>query len=149
MSDAVIDLPARKWSREQYGVVILTAAALAGGVLLHAYAPAALHLPSCVFHELTGLYCPGCGATRALHHLLNLEFATAIRCNLMFVLALPFLTLWLIRKALRTFHLYILDPWLSPVLTLSIANTRILTAVILAWCLVRNLAIPWLAIPPQ
>ena len=149
MSDAIIALPARKWSREQCGVVILATAALVGGVLLHAYAPATLHLPSCVFHELTGLYCPGCGATRAMHHLLNLEFAAAIRCNLMFVLAFPFLTLWLIRKALRTFHLYILDQWINPALTLSITNTRILTAVILAWCIVRNLPIAWFAIPPQ
>ena len=30
-------------------------------------------LPKCLFHEWTGLYCPGCGGTRALYALLQLR----------------------------------------------------------------------------
>ena len=30
----------------------------------------------CVFHKLTGLYCPGCGAGRALSALLHLHLVT-------------------------------------------------------------------------
>ena len=41
----------------------------------------------CVFHELTGLYCPGCGITRLLFSLLELNFFQAFRSNpLVFIL---------------------------------------------------------------
>ena len=49
--------------------------------------------PQCMFHEITGLDCPGCGAQRALHHLLHGEVVAALRFNAMFVLSLP-LALW-------------------------------------------------------
>ena len=40
----------------------------------------------CPFNRLTGLYCPGCGTTRALHALLHLDIGLAIRDNAVFVL---------------------------------------------------------------
>lgn len=46
-------------------------------------------LPKCFFHELTGLYCPGCGVQRSLHSLLNGHILTAANYNLLFVLFLP------------------------------------------------------------
>jgi len=46
-------------------------------------------LPSCLFHKFTGLYCPGCGMTRATHHLLHGHLLTALHCNALFTLALP------------------------------------------------------------
>ena len=46
-------------------------------------------LPKCFFHELTGLYCPGCGVQRSLHSLLNGHILTAVDYNLLFVLFLP------------------------------------------------------------
>jgi hypothetical protein len=45
--------------------------------------------PQCVFHQLTGLDCPGCGAQRALHQLLHGHIVAALRLNAMFVLSLP------------------------------------------------------------
>lgn len=43
--------------------------------------------PRCVFHAVTGLDCPGCGGTRALHHLLHGRFLEAARYNaLLYVL---------------------------------------------------------------
>jgi hypothetical protein len=47
--------------------------------------------PPCLFHELTGLDCPGCGGQRALHQLLHGNVIAAIRLNAMFVLSLPLL----------------------------------------------------------
>lgn len=40
----------------------------------------------CVFLELTGLWCPGCGATRAVYALMHLDLAGALRMNAFLVL---------------------------------------------------------------
>ena len=45
--------------------------------------------PPCLFHQVTGLDCPGCGAQRALHQLLHGHIIAAIRLNAMFVVSLP------------------------------------------------------------
>lgn len=51
----------------------------------------------CTFKSLTGLECPGCGGQRAIHFLLHGQILTAMRYNLFFVIALPFLCLFYIR----------------------------------------------------
>lgn len=45
--------------------------------------------PTCMFHQITGLDCPGCGSLRALHHLLHGEVGTALRFNAFLILSLP------------------------------------------------------------
>jgi Protein of unknown function (DUF2752) len=50
-------------------------------------------LPPCPFNWLTGLYCPGCGATRALHALIHGDVAKAFSMNPVFVFAMPVLAL--------------------------------------------------------
>ena len=52
----------------------------------------------CVFHKLTGLYCPGCGAGRALSALLHLHLVDAIDYNVFFVMALPLAAYYLLKK---------------------------------------------------
>lgn len=42
--------------------------------------------PGCVFHRLTGLFCPGCGATRALHDLVHGDIVGAWAMNPFFVI---------------------------------------------------------------
>jgi hypothetical protein len=65
-------------------LVVLTAL---GAV--YAVDPATSRLfPPCLFHSLTGLQCPGCGGTRALHQLLHGNVGAAFRLNpLLFVVA--------------------------------------------------------------
>lgn len=46
--------------------------------------------PPCPLHFLTGIYCPGCGSTRALHELLHGHLRAAAGFNLIMLLALPF-----------------------------------------------------------
>ena len=55
--------------------------------------------PTCYFHLLTGLYCPGCGGLRAIHQLLHGNLAAAARLNLLVILSLPAAVLvWRVRS---------------------------------------------------
>ncbi|MDR1881409.1 MAG: DUF2752 domain-containing protein [Prevotella sp.] len=45
----------------------------------------------CTFKGATGLECPGCGGQRALHFLLHGDIPEALRYNVFFVVAAPFL----------------------------------------------------------
>lgn len=50
--------------------------------------------PRCLFHQLTGLNCPGCGSTRALYALLHGEIQTALRDNALFIISLAGGAIW-------------------------------------------------------
>ena len=68
--------------------------------LLWRFDPSETRVPLCTFHALTGLDCPGCGATRATHELLHGRLSTALRYNALWVLLLP-LTAYLTISELR------------------------------------------------
>jgi len=52
--------------------------------------------PKCPFLWLTGWKCPGCGAQRAVHHLLHGNVLEAFRVNFLFVLAFPYVLFGLV-----------------------------------------------------
>ncbi|GMK40290.1 hypothetical protein PCCS19_33460 [Paenibacillus sp. CCS19] len=53
----------------------------------------------CVFHLVTGLYCPGCGITRTTLSLLHGQLAQAFRYNpLVFALAPMYAVYWLFMR---------------------------------------------------
>ena len=54
-------------------------------------------LPKCMFHQLTGLYCPGCGATRALSALLHGDVLVSLHNNLLLVPLLSLIAVLLIK----------------------------------------------------
>ncbi|MBN1125368.1 MAG: DUF2752 domain-containing protein [Sedimentisphaerales bacterium] len=67
-------------------------ALVVGGICLFLFDPAeAGFFPVCPFHRLTGLYCSGCGSTRAIHALLHGKFLDALDMNPLMVIALPFI----------------------------------------------------------
>lgn len=78
------------------GIIIV----LAGVALLLALFDPVLSAfyPSCPFHALTGLHCPGCGSTRALHALFTGHPLQAAGFNLLAVLAVPAVLFILIRR---------------------------------------------------
>lgn len=116
--------------------------ALALCILLHFYPPQQLHLPPCLFHEITGLYCPGCGSARALHHLMNFEIIQAMQCNLFFVFLAPFLLYIFLQKLTESLGIKPL-----PMLTLTPQVGRTLAVLILLWWFLRNLPFDIFKIP--
>ena len=55
--------------------------------------------PKCVFREVSGLHCAGCGGTRAAHALTKFELGVAFRKNPLIIILLPFLTLGIALEA--------------------------------------------------
>jgi hypothetical protein len=92
--------------------------------------------PPCMFHQYTGLNCPGCGSLRALHHLSHGELAAAFRCNPLFMALLPLFAFIGFRWWKRGRGAFGNDPIL-----LRPATAWTLLAVTLAFTILRNL--PW------
>jgi hypothetical protein len=80
--------------RGRAGPLLAAGGFVAGCLVLRAVDPAG-GPTICPFKAWTGLDCPGCGATRAAHQLLNGHVLAAMDLNVMFVLAVPFVLWWL------------------------------------------------------
>ena len=50
----------------------------------------------CVYYQLSGLYCSGCGMTRATFSLLQLDFYQAFRYNAFAIIIIPLIGLYII-----------------------------------------------------
>jgi hypothetical protein len=71
---------------------------IAGAVYLFVFEPGRTgFFPVCLFRLLTGLTCPGCGTTRALHEIMHGHFQAAFMLNPLLLLAIPFLLYALLR----------------------------------------------------
>jgi len=68
---------------------VVVALLLAAGILLDALDGVGL-ISGCPLHRFTGLYCAGCGGTRAIHALLHGDLVGSFRMN---ALLMPFLLL--------------------------------------------------------
>lgn len=67
---------------------IFTCVLLAGFFYYFAVAIVKINVP-CVFHELTGLLCPGCGITRMILSILRLDFYAAYGYNKCIFVTIP------------------------------------------------------------
>jgi hypothetical protein len=87
-------------SRRLWLAIALTLG-VAGAAWLRGHNPTSVnYLPHCVFHDLTGLHCPGCGATRAFYSLAHGQVLLALHCNPLLVLLLPLLAWWGVQWAI-------------------------------------------------
>jgi len=108
---------------------------LAAGIVLRVFDPAASGIfPPCPFHYLTGLYCPGCGSLRAIHHLLHGNLQAAWAMNPLAVLLLPFVGYGLAAEAFVQMRGQRLSRWILPGFWI-----RVLGAIIVGFGVVRNL----------
>jgi Protein of unknown function (DUF2752) len=67
-------------------------ASLAGAAILYGFPPEQYDFyPQCPVFRYLHVYCPGCGATRALAALLHLRIAEAVHYNALVVMLVPVL----------------------------------------------------------
>jgi hypothetical protein len=85
-------------------VIVFSILALSLAIfVLHRFDPAkVLFYPTCLFHDLTGLNCPGCGTLRALHQLSRGHLKTALHYNPLTIIALPFLGWYFLSELLKS-----------------------------------------------
>lgn len=81
---------------------VTVAAASAAAVLYTVDPNEPGHYPTCPFLAVSGLYCPGCGALRAIHDLLHGDVAGALARNPAVLIALPYLLVALVTWWRRT-----------------------------------------------
>lgn len=97
--------------------------------------------PPCPLHAWTGLYCPGCGSTRALHALLHGDVAQALAMNPLLVCLLPVLAAMALNAAGWS-------PRGSEALWRALSKPKPWLWLLLGYALLRNLPWPpfaWLA----
>ena len=89
--------------------------------------------PRCVFLNLTGLKCPGCGSQRALHALLHGDIPAAWHYNAGLLVAIPTVAVYLVGELKRTtwprYYRAISRPWI----------VYALLAAIILWWIGRNI----------
>ncbi len=96
--DGAIRLPSRP-------ALLLLAILLAGVSILFFFNPDRCGFyPVCLFHQTTGLFCPGCGSLRALHQLLHGHVGAAFHFNALLVLAMPMLFALALRLVIRRYR---------------------------------------------
>jgi len=95
------DRAALRARRAVLPAAILAAAGASAVLLQVAFDPFRQHVPLCLVNSLTGLECPGCGATRAVHALLDGDLPLALQNNALVILAIPVVVALLVRWAVR------------------------------------------------
>lgn len=90
-------------------------------------------MPRCLFHELTGLQCMGCGSQRMIHALLHGDIISAFRANAFATASLPFLTFLMVLEIFRS---------RLPVLYAKVFTAKLIwsfAALLGIWFIVRNI----------
>ena len=126
-------MPVPFWNRRT-SVVAIWGLLISLGIYVFAFEPGRTgFFPLCPFRLVTGLTCPGCGSTRALHQLLHGHFASAFMLNPLFIIAIPFLFYALLRHSAFAFQGKIPRPNALPA-----AYIYLIFVVILSFWIFRN-----------
>lgn len=103
-------------------------------IMYFAIDPSAVRfMPRCLFHEMTGWLCPGCGSQRMLHALLHADLAAAWSYNALLLILLPFIfpLLYLELNSSRYPGIYMKLHSVPVIITLSL--------IIIGWGVMRNI----------
>ena len=113
-------------ANQWFGLAVAALVAMGGAAVLFFFNPSTHSFyPTCTFHRLTGLNCPGCGMTRALYALLHGEVKTALRDNALLVIGMAVFAvrgLWLAIQRFRGCSAGVLFPmgYLWPLLAIAV-----------------------------
>ena len=91
----------------------------------------------CVFYELTGFYCAGCGATRALDALVHFRISDAVGHNVFFVIALPVVAYYFLKRYIA----FVFGKDVLPFPTVSLKTTNVIFVIILLFMIARNIPV--------
>ena len=97
--------------------ILAIAALLIGvaGTVLVTFPPTdSPYYPKCQLHSLTGLHCPGCGMTRFVAAALRGDLSQAAAYNAVGLVALPFVTVWVLHQVWAWLWGVTPRRWLSP-----------------------------------
>ncbi len=90
-------------SAKKFSIALAAAGVLAGAALLYFFPPGQTWFyPRCIFHQVTGLDCPGCGGLRAAHQLLHGHVRAAFALNPLLVVILPMLGWFAVAGAVKS-----------------------------------------------
>lgn len=88
--------------------------------------------PKCIFLQLTGFKCPGCGSQRAIHCLLHFDIPGAFRFNALLVMSIPLLVLMtffsVFKQRFTKWHNALSSLWLISIVFVAT----------IAWWILRN-----------
>lgn len=117
-------------SSSSSNALLVSAAVVAGAIVLFFFDPSThAFYPRCAFHALTGLDCPGCGATRAAYALLHGRIGEAFRYNPMIFAAMGVAGFAMPSLARGERPRFLERPWFA----------WSVVVVLVAWWIVRNL----------
>lgn len=89
--------------------------------------------PKCIFLQLTGLKCPGCGSQRVIHNLLNLNLRKAFEANAFLVLCIPYIIALIVSVPLK---------FRFPKLYNTLNSVPVIIAIailVITWWIIRNI----------
>ena len=117
-------------------VVLFVAVVLLIGLFIWLYStfnPESSYLfPKCIFLQLTGYRCPGCGSQRVIHCLLNGDLRGAFHYNAFLVLAIPYVFLLAVSSMFRQYTPKIYSTLSHPVVI------RTILLLVILWWIFRN-----------
>ena len=114
--------------------IFVVAAIIAIGIIYFLIDPSAVgFMPRCIFHELTGWKCPGCGSQRMIHALLHADVVSAWHHNPLLLILFPFLLplIYIELNATRYQAIYMKLHSVPVIVALSI--------IIVGWGILRNI----------
>ncbi|WP_286528671.1 DUF2752 domain-containing protein [Duncaniella freteri] len=119
--------------RNRILLVLAITAALAAGTAYYLIEPSSGLYPRCMFHQLTGLYCPGCGSQRAIHAMLHGNWSQAWSYNAILPFEIVFIAMIAVAWRLRDRY-----PRLHGILNSRIVIISFLITII-GWTIIRNI----------